>query len=97
MAALPDAESSGIVSLVLETTQPGGVVTEVGWGVSSSGATRRGWASPEQAAGVGDGGCTMFSESPASPSLDFGCSFQHITVPTTGISLSAGPSFVISG
>lgn len=62
MAALPDAESSGIVSLVLETAQPGGVVVEGGWGVSSSGATR-GWVSPEGAAGVGDVGCTMFSES----------------------------------
>lgn len=34
MAALPDTESSGIVSLVLETVQPSGVVVAVGWGVT---------------------------------------------------------------
>lgn len=53
MAALPDAESPGIVSLVWKTIQVSGVVVEVGWGdVSSSGATGS-WVYPEGAPWVG--------------------------------------------
>lgn len=57
MAALPDAESSGIVSSVLKTVQVGGVVVK-GWvEPPEAGST------PEGAPWVGWCGCTMFSES----------------------------------
>lgn len=63
MAALPDAESPGIVSLVLKTMQARGMVVEAGWGEVSTVEPPEAGCNLKGLLGLGDMGRATFSRS----------------------------------